>query len=353
MKQKYVLQTVMVLVGLVLSACGNRGPQTFVPTETPNPLAFFDPTPISPGRAENPLQILFVPPDPAAIEGMPVTLGDALSQASGLAIQVITVPDTAQALSQLCDYQDEDRFAAAWLNGPAAVAASERGCGDIALQAVRSGRQALAGQVIARAGIGSLNNVQGRSFCRLDVGDFYSWVLPVLAFEASGLDLLRIQTVKSNYLDYEQLVDRVGDGECDAAGVPAGQVTPEEAAAQGISVIYESPPMPYSLLVYPPELLLGDRVALTEAFLEVAGYDPALEADPDATEEAAAESDEPTPTFEPVLTTVDESQLSSERLALLRLLGADAVEIPTPELLLGLREFVADTTAVQVASDAP
>ena len=57
----------MCCTALFLAACG--GTTTVIdtgPTQTPDPLAFFAPTPISPGQPDNPLEILYVPYDPTS-----------------------------------------------------------------------------------------------------------------------------------------------------------------------------------------------------------------------------------------------------------------------------------------------
>jgi hypothetical protein len=318
----------MFLLILLLAACGLRDS---APTPTPDPLAFFAPTPISPGREQNPLRVMFVPPDPDAVGGAAGTLQSELRSRSGLAIEVVTVPNDGAALDALCDYNDQNRFVAAWLKGPSAVLALARECGDVALMGVSGGQTGLAGEIVGRPGTG-LASVRSRVFCRVETGDFYSWTLPNLAMEAEGIDPLDIGEV-DNYPGYEFIFEAIVDGNCAATGIPAGLLeTPDyEEFSQQLGVAYTTLPMPYGVLIYPPELLLGDREALTAAFLDVVGYTPPDDAD-------AA----PTGTPGASLVVLEPEQLTTIEGALLALLGAENVMPATADDLAAVRAFMED-----------
>jgi len=331
--------TYLLAVALVLAACGQ---EEILPTPTPEPLAFFAPTPLSPGRSANPLQILFVPPDAESIGNAAPTLEGELEARSGLALTVGTVGSPGEALNALCDYNDGDRFVAAWLDGPTTVLALERGCGDVALQGVRGGSTGLAGVVLGRGG--GLGSVPGRTFCRLELTDFYSWVLPNLALEANNIDPTDIGDV-FDYPSYDLLLPDMVNGTCQTTGAPAGLLQSEEYAefANQIPVAYTSPPMPYGVLVYPPELLLADREALTEAFIEAVGDGVAVQTTEEADEAAAV----PTlPNDE--LIALDESLLTSNQTALLNLLGAEGVRPVNEGELVRVQDFMQSTGLVEV-----
>ena len=324
-----------VMLLLLLAACGDRGPEVGVPTPTTDPLAFFAPTPISPGRPENPLRIMFQPPsfDPEnstdALRQQAVTLlSQELSSRSGLAIEVVIAESQAELLTALCDYNDGDRFAAPWLSGPSAVLAIKRGCGDVAMVGVRDGRTRLEGEIVSASGV-RLNNLSGRVFCRLEVGDFHTWILPSVAMESRGIDPLSIGEV-DEYTSYDLLFKTIADGACAATGVPAGFLDTDygEDVPPSVIVTDTIDGMPYGVLFYPPELLLGDRVRLTDAFMEIAGAE-------------AADTGDGQIELEPVLVEIDADLLTSPQQALLALMGADGVTPATEADLADVVEFMA------------
>ncbi len=328
MKRPYLL-----FVIFILAACGDRGPAVVVPTATPDPLAFFAPTPISPGRPENPLRIMFQPPtydtenSTGATQQQAVTLlTQELSSRSGLAIEVVIADTQAEMLAALCEFNGGT---APWLSGPSAVLALERACGDVALVGVRDGRTRLAGEIVSASGV-RLNSLNGRVFCRLGVGDFHTWILPSIAMESRGIDPLSIGEV-DEYTTYELLFETVANGACAATGGPAGFLDTEYAGDVPPALIVTDTidGMPYGVLFYPPEMLLGDRVALTDAFIEIAGA------------EAADTGDGPIQ-LEPVLVEVDGDQLTSPQQALLALMGADSVTSATVEDLADVIDFMAN-----------
>ena len=117
---------------------------------------------------------------------MPSPLAEQLQAESGLSVTVSAVEDYARARTMLCDYNDDDRFVAAWLDGPAMALAVAQGCGEVILQSTRSGKPWVATEVMVKGG-GALSSVQGEVFCRRDVSDSYSWLVPSLALQANDL----------------------------------------------------------------------------------------------------------------------------------------------------------------------
>lgn len=331
------------VLALLLAACG--GDEVVLPTNTPDPLSFFAPTPISPGREQNPLRLVFVPPDPEAeqLDAAAQALQNELSTRSGLAIEVVLADSHGEALTLLCDYNDEDRYAAPWLSGPTAVIALRRGCGEVALQALRGGSTGLSGEIVGLPNSG-VSVIEGRTFCRLDVGDFYSWVLPTLALQTRGITTTELGAV-DDYPSYEFMFQAITEGDCIATGAPAGLLQTEEFAdvVDELGVSYITPPMPYGVLLYPPELLLADRAALSEAYLEIAMPADAAA----ATEEAPAN-----PNATPVagIVALDESSLTPMQQAMLLLLGAEGVTEATPDALTEVRTFM-DDTGLNLAED--
>lgn len=350
----FMLILLSLVLMLIVSACGGIGGNVATPTPAPtrDPLGQFAPTPISPGRPQNPLQILYVPNNPTDVSDEELaaavtTLENSLASSSGLAVQVVTLGSQGQAVDILCDYNDGARFAAAWLNGPSATIALARDCGEVVLKGTLGGVDGWAGQVIGDRNAGGLNAVQGRSFCRLGVDDFYSWILPTLAMQAQNLPPTGIEDV----VDVPNIniqLSSVTDGVCYAMGTYAGILESELVErATDYTVMYESPKMPFSLFVVPPELLPADREALIQAYLTIGGWS--------GNDMSEAAEGEPTPAPEtdesPTGITVDDllagrgvsDNASSEMSALITLNNIDGIAPASVDDLVGVQAFMDDT----------
>jgi hypothetical protein len=322
---------------LLLTACG--GGTSIIPTgptSTPDPVAFYAPTPISPGNPANPLPIVYVPPIPnaEALETSRQAIETALEAASSLTLDVLTVETQAEALDVLCDSSDGDRFVAAWLNGPTAVLAEAAGCGQAVLEVTMEGQDGLAGEIVA-ASAGSINSLSGRTFCRLEnsgLMNFYTWTLPTLAMQSASLDITRLEGVLE--LTSESLViPTVEDGSsCFAVGVPMGWLE-TEASDTNLRSIYTSPVIPLGVLFIPDEMMLVDRERLIQAYLDVAEY-----VDPES-DDAVEQPEEPRSFFQ---VNVASLTISDERKALLWLSGGDSVAPATSEDLDEMRDFMED-----------
>ncbi|MEL6272117.1 MAG: hypothetical protein AAFR22_20100, partial [Chloroflexota bacterium] len=199
----------------------------------------------------------------------------------------------------------------------------------------RDGRTRLGGQVISSSGVG-LRGLSGRTFCRLDRGDFYSWILPSLALDAEGGNPTSVSRVEDR-VDYDLLLTDISEGACGATGVPEGflQLETFSEYRNRITVTDTMTPMPYGVLLYPPELLLEDRAALTEAFMEITGSDA---------ESAEDEGTNTTPDTD--LVEIDTGALTTPQLALLTLMGAEGVQPATEEDLADVFEFMDGTDIV-------
>jgi hypothetical protein len=330
---------------LSLAACGQRGPVEVIPTATRDPLAYFAPTAISPGKPGNPLEIIYVPPVPDAPEVATAaqTLSGELASRTGLNVTVTTVPTQAEALALLCDNTDGDRFPAVWLSGPSAVLAEASGCGERVLTATFNGEIGFAGELVAGTA-GSLNSLIGRSLCEYEstgFDAFYNQTLPMLALQAANLDPTQMQSVET--VPREFVVQSLQDGTCFAVGGPAGMMAEEE----NLTVVYTSPLIPIGALFVPPELLLADEEALIRAYLEVGGWE-----DPGATAVDGATAT-PAPTVTPLpegqeipppepfyLGGVNALRLSSQGVALTWLVGGHEVRPAAPEDLDEMRAFM-------------
>lgn len=264
---------------LPLAACREQAAQTLatpLPTLTPTPFSTplpAVPTAIPPGDPGNPVRMLVVPAGPAsAARGAVADAQAALQDQSGLELEIQTVERYAEALAALCE-SASGRVAVAWLNAPAYMAARAQSCGQPALQ-VQQGRGADArtGQAVeiiaTRGTISTVSALTGRSFCRLNRQDFWTWLAPSLMMRASGLDPVSSLRAITDFDDLPNLIRAVAEGDCGAAGIPAGTLDELAgdlgSAVQQVRVIATSVEFPFAVLMLPPELPLDKRTALVD-----------------------------------------------------------------------------------------
>lgn len=108
--------------------------------------------------------------------------------------------------------------------------------------------------------------VQGRTYCRLGVEDFYSWFVPALMLRQLGLDPLRAPDTVEDYADLDSLVDAVITGDCAGTGLSERAFNSLDNQ-EDLQIIAQSPLFPHGVLVYPLEIQLGVRLSLTDTFV--------------------------------------------------------------------------------------
>lgn len=273
----------LLMLTVVLAACRparNRGP-TPIPTNTPAPISTplpLVPTAIPPGVAENPLKVALVAFDAEAAAEQVEALQQLILDEAGVAVEILLVERYAEALAALCSSVGQD-VTAAWLDGIAYLAAEAQGCGDPVLAIVRDvdGEPSIGdtGQVIVSATFGSnrLSVLPTRTFCRLGVTDFYSWLLPLLIFEANDINSDSFAGVV-DYEDTESLISAVIDGDCAGTGIASATlnqlIADDESIRDGVRVAATSAPFPYGILTMPIEVPLGTRIALINGLEAIA-----------------------------------------------------------------------------------
>lgn len=266
---------------VLLSACRRQQatPQLVVreagtptPISTPLPPV---PTAIPVGTEDNPLQMVIRAFEPALARNSVARFQSAIEDESGLVIEVILAERTAEALAALCN-SSSGQVSVAWLDGLGYMAATEQNCGLPALQVERGrGRDAntgQAGQIIAThdLGISAVSQLSGDDFCRLGYGDFYSWLVPSLLFEANGVNPLQDLESVTDYEDFPDLLEAVADGDCDATGIPEGILDDADNVRDEIDIVETTVTFPYAILMYPIEVPLGIRLTLTDALISLA-----------------------------------------------------------------------------------
>ncbi len=271
----------LLLVMLVaLASCRRVGPEigpTLQPTLTPTPRSTPLPpvnTEIPPGAEDNPLVMLFTRPPGSRSEVSDAfdALAAEMLSAANLTITARAVTSGADALEALCDSYG-DTSAVAWVDAITYAAAQAQGCGSASLFVERSiAGRATSGvtvQVIVNTNseISSLSDLAGQTFCRLNVADLYTWIVPALMMSASGVLPVALGGIE----DYDSLSDMVGDvanGTCDAAGIAAVDYADlETSRARALS---QTVVVPFAVLVMPDAVPLGTRSAVRDTLLAIA-----------------------------------------------------------------------------------
>lgn len=269
----------MVVLALLLSSCRRfgGGEPTARPTLTSTPRSTALPpvaTAVPLGAADNPIRMAFVVEDSRAVTSAITDLEAALLEESGLNVIIERVDTDAEALAALCASPNGD-VTVAWLNGVAYAAAYAQGCGTAQLQIQRGERaSAVSGdeaRIIVRANLeaGSVGDLAETEFCRLGYDDLYSWLIPSLMLRSAGVTSTALEVINDYGDDAETMLADVVAGTCDAAGISASQfeALADAAIRSGARTLQESVTVPFAVLLYPEQLSLGERTALTDALV--------------------------------------------------------------------------------------
>ena len=135
---------------------------------------------------------------------------------TGLVIEPMIATEYAGVIEAMCS--DPPKAQIASLATFAYMLASERGCADAGLVAVRYGSAVYNGQIFVRAdsGIESLEDLAGKTFCRPDPLSTSGWIIPSLTLKAAGVDP---ETDLDEIVDagsHDAAVAGVYNGDCDA-----------------------------------------------------------------------------------------------------------------------------------------
>ncbi len=264
---------------MLLAACRGAqvevGPQvaataTATPRSTPLPVVA---TVVPPGTEDNPIRMIVNPSGsvtPAQIESFET----ALHEQSDLTVEVVVVDRYAEALAALCASSPTD-VVVAWVDGITYEAATAQNCGEPVMQ-VEKGRTNRTtgdvGQLVAANGRGlsSVQSLRGRTFCRLGLNDYFSWLVPSLVFYGNGLHPVNDLETVVDYDSRNELIEAIIEGECDATGISETDFEDlREAQRDELTVLESTPAFPYAVLMYPVTLPLGERIRLDDALLEL------------------------------------------------------------------------------------
>ena len=292
-----------VVIMMMFVACDSFSSEpTLAPTVTPTPLTDvrLNTTQVPAGLPDNPLQMvlqpkssdLYIEPEvtevpeigevllPASSTQAELDLEQAILDYSSVTVDIVPVARPVDALQALCD--SSDTVSAAWVDRVSFSAALSQNCGEPILVV----RKRIDGDLInGESGLIILNRNRGttqlsvlnsRTFCRLSVNDFFSWLLPLMIFRANNIDPANFEAI-IDFDNEEGLVKAVAEGECTGAGLSTvvynDIIEDNDELAESINLAFESPPIPHAVLMYPVEMQLGIRVSLTEGVEQLADDD--------------------------------------------------------------------------------
>jgi ABC-type phosphate/phosphonate transport system substrate-binding protein len=221
----------LLLLALVVSACqsSNNIQPTHVPTPIPptptirsTPLPQVSPAPaLGEGDARQLVIEIALFGEGASTNARRAAnqLQQALQDEVGLEIKVEFVSEET-ALADLCSGAPR----AAWVS-PFTFVKAETECDAVPVLAITRGRpQATVGrtaEIIARADITRLSQLQGRVFCRsYDQDYFTSWVFPSLYIASQGVNPLTGLSDIKDYPDNLSMGRALYVGDCTAAAIP-------------------------------------------------------------------------------------------------------------------------------------
>jgi len=271
----HVLVVILIAV-VMLAGCRSAAPDlgptsqptpTFTPRSTPLPTIA---TPPPPGSEDNPIVMLFTDVRNVSRSEINIAVDDvsaALLESAGIAVDIQVAERGADALTALCA-SSAGPVAVAWVDGITYAAALAQACAVPALFIERengTGEQIVI-VVPSASTIDNIIELENRRFCRISVSDAFTWLVPALMMQASGVSPTSLRNI-TDYDDTEALLQAVADRDCDAAGIASADLT---AFDGDVRELPQNATMPHAILMMPPSLPLGSREALKDALIALA-----------------------------------------------------------------------------------
>lgn len=272
---------VLIITMLLLAGCRRAdvvAQPTALPSATATPRSTALPavaTEVPLGTEGNPLKMVIRPfADRARAQNSVGSLEQAVAEQSGLVLDIELVNRYAEALAALCDLSVPS---AVWLDGVAYMAAISQNCGRPELQVERDTsaglKTASAIDLVVRSslGISGLSGLSGRTYCRLNVEDFTTWLAPSLLMQANAFDPAGDFEAVLDFDDQDEMVSALISGECDAAALPEGTLDDANGdIGDEVEVLLTSPAFPFDMLMYPIGVPLNVRITLNETLINLA-----------------------------------------------------------------------------------
>jgi phosphonate transport system substrate-binding protein len=205
-------------------------------------------------------------------------IAQAIEDQTGLVVVPLVTTDYSAAVEAMCS--GEAHMGA--LNTFNYILASARGCADVGVTSVRFGSTFYSGQLLARAdaGIESVEDLAGKTFCRPDPNSTSGWVIPSISMQAAGLDPEADLAEIVDAGGHDGVVIAIYNGDCEAGStfVDARSNVEEDFSDvnEVVLVVQESAPIPNDNISFGPALS-GQKEALVEVFMGLASSDEGLE----------------------------------------------------------------------------
>ena len=248
-KRLILIFALLALASLTLAACGGE-PEL--------------------GTEENPIVWAVVPSGETdrVVTGFE-EVTDLIFEETGLVIDPLVTTEYAGAIEAMCADPPKAQMAA--LNTFSYILANEKGCADAALVAVRFGSPSYNGQIIVRSdsGIESIEDLDGKTFCRPDPLSTSGWIIPSITLKAAGVD---------PETDLAQVVD-AGSHDAVVAGDARGTIEEDYPDVMDvITVIEVSADIPNDGVQFVPEFDEEKRQSIVDALLKIAETEEGQEA---------------------------------------------------------------------------
>ncbi len=192
----YLMLALFVIGAFLLSACGGE-PEL--------------------GTEENPIVWAVVPSGETeqVVTGFDEVAG-LIQDETGLVIEPFVATEYAGVIEAMCS--DPPKAHMSSLATFSYILASERGCAEAALVAVRFGSATYNGQIFVRAdsGIESISDLDEKTFCRPDPLSTSGWIIPSITMKAEGLDPQADLAEIVDAGSHDAAVTGVLSGDCDA-----------------------------------------------------------------------------------------------------------------------------------------
>jgi phosphonate transport system substrate-binding protein len=266
MRKKSVLFLILAVVAvgsLVLAACAPAEPEL--------------------GTEENPIVWAVVPSGETerVVTGFE-SVAALIQEETGLYIQPLVATEYAGVIEAMCSDPPQAQMGS--LATFAYILASERGCAEAELVAVRFGSATYNGQIFTRvdSGINSVSDLAGKTFCRSDPLSTSGWIIPSITMRANGVepdtDLAQIVDAGS----HDAAVAGVYNGDCDAGSsfVDARSSIEEDYpdVMDVIKVIEVSVDIPNDGVQYAPSMTREMRDQINNALIAISETESGQEA---------------------------------------------------------------------------
>ncbi|MEP7293555.1 MAG: phosphate/phosphite/phosphonate ABC transporter substrate-binding protein [Chloroflexota bacterium] len=190
-------------------------------------------------------------------------LTDLIAEKTGIQITPVVATDFSGVIEAMCN--GEAQMGA--LNTFSYILASGRGCADVGLISTRFGSAYYSGQFItlADSGIDSIDDLEGKTFCRPDPLSTSGWIVPSISMGANGVDIASLEIIDAG--GHDSVVTGVLNGDCDA-GATFVDARPQDVRDQ-VVVFAQTGQIPNDTISFSTDLDAETRQQITDALLEI------------------------------------------------------------------------------------